>query len=290
MTKTTQKCSEGNTVPQSFRGRAMAFTSFRKEEPTFDATNMKYLAYAKETCPTTKREHWQSFVYWKNAKTLSAAGKALGNAHCEHMRGSFAQNEAYCSKEGKLIEHGIKPKQGARGDIEDICNAIMNEEITCDDIAIENPVAYHQYGRIFNKVEDLMMRKKFRTEMTTCEWIWGPTGVGKSHHAMKNYNPDTHYIYRNDNGWWEGYTQQETVIINDFRGEIKYNELLQLIDKWPHYVKRRCREPMPFTSKHIIITSSLPPEAIYHNRLAEDMIEQLMRRIIVTHLTKEQKI
>ena len=39
--------------------------------------------------------------------------------------------------------------------------------------------------------------------------------------------------------------------------------------------------PLPFTSKHIIITSSLGPEEIYNKRDAEDKIEQLMRRINV---------
>lgn len=123
------------------------------------------------------------------------------------------------------------------------------------------------------------MRRKFRTEMTTCDWLYGPTGTGKSHAAFKDFTPDTHYVWKSDNGWQDGYAQQPTVIINDFRGEIPYNELLQMVDKWPYYVKRRGREPMPFTSKHIIITSSLPPDAIYHRRLEEDSLEQLNRRI-----------
>ena len=61
-------------------------------------------------------------------------------------------------------------------------------------------------------------------------------------------------MWKDDNDWQDGYTGQETVIINDFRGGIKYAVLLQLIDKWPAFVSRRGREPAPFLAKHVIIT------------------------------------
>lgn len=285
MAKSTQKCPSGNTVP---RGRAFAFTSFKTDPPKFDEEKMKYLCYGKETCPTTGKQHWQAWVYWWHAKTISASAKNLENAHCELIKGSFVQNDAYCQKEGDYKEFGKKPNQGARGDAEDLVNNILQEKVTVDEICIENPQAYHMLRRTLERAEDILLRTKYRTEMTTCDWIWGPTGVGKSHLAFQNYNPETHYIYRQDNGWWEGYKGQHTVIINDFRGEIRYNDLLQLIDKWPHHVRRRNREPVPFLTKHIIITSSLAPDQCYHNRLSEDRIEQLLRRINVIHLTKRE--
>lgn len=97
--------------------------------------------------------------------------------------------------------------------------------------------------------------------MTEGFWYYGETGVGKSHRAFAEAGDDV-YVWVDDNGWWDGYTGQEVVIINDFRGGIKYNELLQLIDKWPYSVRRRGRPPMPFTSKKIIITSSMSPDQV----------------------------
>lgn len=124
--------------------------------------------------------------------------------------------------------------------------------------------------------------------MTKGIWYWGKTGVGKSHkvYADTSYNVSTHYDYPYDNGWWDGYRQQKYVIFNDFRDELKFNELLRIVDKWPFSVKRRCREPMPFLSEIVMITSSCPPEEIYRNSLSEnDKLDQFHRRFNVIELT-----
>jgi hypothetical protein len=49
--------------------------------------------------------------------------------------------------------------------------------------------------------------------------------VGKSHKALADFDPNTHYIYPNDKGWWDGYKQHETVVFNEFRGELDYKEM-----------------------------------------------------------------
>ena len=99
--------------------------------------------------------------------------------------------------------------------------------------------------------------------------------------SRERYHPDTHYVWKDDKGWQDGYSGQETVIVNDFRGSIPYGELLNLVDKWPHFVPRRGREPAPFLAKKFIVTSSLTPEQVYHNLAASDSLDQLSRRFKV---------
>lgn len=303
-TSELHKSGQGNIEPDpnncvesdnAKRYRSFCFTSFKVDPPIFD-NGMTYLCFSPEICPTTNRKHWQGYIHWKNAKTIKASSKCLGGITVLVAGGSPAQNRIYCgaqtyTKDNKtkeanpdFKEFGKLPEQGKRVDLDDIKDSIMNNEQKLNDIIIEQPMIFHQYGRTLERIDDLRMRKLFRTEMTTCLWIWGKTGVGKSHYAFQNYHPDTHYLWKNDNGWWDKYAQQDTVILNDFRGEIPYNELLQLIDKWPYDVKRRGREPMPFTSKHIIITSSLQPHEIYKHRMEEDSLEQLYRRITLKEL------
>lgn len=272
--------------------RLWCFTNFDldfKYQEYLDSTTAEYVAYAEEICPKTKKLHHQGFVYFNGARgSMKQVAKQLGKCHVAPCKGNIDQNEDYCSKQGTLMEFGTKPKQGFRNDLEAIKDSILEQKLSVDEICIQNPNLYHQYGRTLNKLEDIALRKRFRTEMTKCEWIYGQTGTGKSHYAFKDYNPETHYVYPNDGGWWDGYTGQDVVIINEFRGGIMYSELLELLDKWPKTVRRRGREPVPFLAKLVIITSSLSPRKVYHNiEHKADSIDQLLRRIKLVKM--EQK-
>lgn len=254
--------------------------------------------------------HIQGFVQWYNGRTVTAFNSDIGCvqgecwAHCEPNRGSALEAAGYCKKgiRGKPVggyseyfesvcgeewqgfEIGEITKQGRRVDLEELVEAVAEGEENVDDLSRTHPQQYHQYGRTLHKVEDVAMRSRFRTQMTKGIWLWGPTGVGKSHKAFENFHPDTHYVWK-DSKWQDGYTQQPIVIINEFRGTIRFSHLLQLVDKWPFSVERRGREPMPFTSTHVIITSSLHPNDVYPNKLeAQDSIEQFNRRFEVQEL------
>jgi len=247
------------------------------------ANQVRFIAFGDEVCPSTGKKHHQAFVYFYNplstsTKNLGKIGSSFGSIHCcvKPMKGSFQQNEAYCSKEGKYTKLGDEPKQGFRGDLKETVDAIVAGKIDADDIAIEDPVMYHQYGRTLRDVEAIALRRRYRTEMTEGVWIHGTTGVGKSHECYKGFSPKTHYVKNLNEDWWDGYKGQEVVIFNEFRGQVKFGELLDLMDKWPKSVKWRGREPIPFLAKKIIITSSKHPSELYSHD--EDSLNQLYRR------------
>jgi hypothetical protein len=135
---------------------------------------------------------------------------------------------------------------------------------------------------------DLRRRQMFRQKTTQGVWIHGPTGVGKSHEAFSGYNPTDFYVHDLTTDWWDDYCGQKVVIFNEFRGEIKYSQLLDLVDKWPKKVKRRGRESTPFVSEKIIITSAVPPEVCYNCNATDDKIEQLQRRFEIIHMKKRK--
>lgn len=286
MEKSEQKYSEGNTVllskKKDFKSRLQCFTCFKEEEPTFDIAKMQYLAYGKEIAPTTGKHHWQGFVYWHHPKTISASAKILKNAHVEHCRGSIDANEKYCSKENEYTTHGEKPTQGKRTDLDTIKNKLINGEITINEILLNEPMTYHLYGRTLEKIVDADTENKIRTWMTKGIWYYGKTGCGKSHKANENYSRDTHYIWNSeDKNWWDNYKGQETVILDDFRGELKYGTLLKLVDRYDFSVPRRGRAPYPFLAKTLIVTSPLKPDEVYYNMNIKDCINQLLRRFEV---------
>lgn len=246
-----------------------------------------------EHCPKTGKAHIDGYFEYptqrrwgtENKKWVKKFGKGYGDLQL--AQGTAAENRDYSEKEGGRFEtKGTAHQgQGFRTDLLGVKDDIMSGKRTVDQVALEDPSMYHQYGRTLQKIEDIALRKQHRDWMTTCDWYHGPTETGKSARAFEGYHPDTHYVWKDDKGWQDGYVGQPIVVINDFRGSISYNELLQMIDRYPHFVPRRGREPAPFLAKHVIITSSLSPGQVYHRRDDEDKIEQLLRRIkvISTH-------
>lgn len=283
-----------------FKSRLFCITNYHELDKAddrykqiIDEGKATYIAYGKEVCPTTKKEHHQMWVYFKQQKgtgkrSLNQIGKLITGvgSHTESMKGSLDSNEAYCSKEGTYTCHGDKPKPGRRVDLEDVVNDIIGNKRSVDEITLENPMLYQQYGRTLSKVEDITLRKRFRTEMTEGIWYHGPTGGGKSHQAFEGFDPDTHYVKPLEDEWWDGYTGQETVILNEFRGQLKYSEMLSLTDKWPHYVRRRNREPAPFLAKRVIVTSSKHPATLYEKAGEDDHCSQLLRRFEIVRIAQ----
>jgi len=255
--------------------------------------NIRFIAYGEETCPETGRKHHQTYMYLHEkrntgVKTLKKMGDWWGEKHCyvAAMRGSFTQNEDYCEKEGDLVKIGDEPTQGARGDLAECKNAILAGELSVDDICVEDPETFHQYGRTLERLEAIALRRKWRTEMTEGIWYHGPTAAGKSHKAFHDYDPSTHYVKNLQEDWWDGYKGQETVILNEFRGQVTFSELLDLADKWPKNVKWKCKESVPFLAKRIIVTSVLTPEQVYKNKEDEDDWGQFHRRFKTVELKK----
>lgn len=266
-----------------------------------------FMTFAKETGEKEETPHLQGYMqpndkvninkFKKEFKCWAATAKGSSQACIDYVNKGEQKKSEWEAQKTMGPNYGLnkdvystgEPRfQGERVDLKILGKRIREGETTPIDVLIENPMMYHQYGRTLEKIVDVMNRKKYRTHTTKGLWLWGGTGAGKSHKAFEDFNPETTYVWPNDKRWWDGYTSQhETVVMNDFRGEIPYNTLLQLLDKWPMTVPRRNKEPMPFTAKRIIITSSLQPHQVYKQREDEDKIAQLLRRIEVCEITAE---
>lgn len=249
-----------------------------------ESGEIRFIAYGEEVCPTTQRKHHQAYCAFDSQKTFGQMKKLFPTAHIELMRGSLKQNADYCGKESTLVKIGEEPNQGVKRNLAQVCAQIQSGESSVTEVLLDDPFLYHQYGRTIRDLEDVVLRERKRTWMTEGIWYWGPTGTGKSQRAFES-DPDAYVLEIDDNGWWDGYVGQETVIIDEFRGQIPYSKLLKLVDRYPHKVARRNREPAPFLAKRVIVTSCAPPEEIYNNLSERDSLAQLHRRFKVVHTT-----
>lgn len=294
LTTETKQTTPKNFLDKTFRTRWYpSFTSYLETAPFWNEDKMQFLQYEREICPKTGKLHWQGVVYFYNKVSFKTAQKLLkiGNAHIENIPKSGNRFDAikYTNKDQStttVYTFGEPPQQGKRCDLIELKDEIFNGTKKVTDIIEENPIMYHMYGRTLEKIEDLKLQKTWRKEMTQGIWYYGKTGTGKSTTAYENYHPDTCYNRPKDSHWWDNYKQQPTVIINEFRGDIPFDILLELVDKHPMDVPRRGRCPMPFTSKLVIITSACHPEQIYkRNLLEQDKMDQFYRRFKIIELT-----
>lgn len=96
-------------MPSRVRGFVFTLNNYSEEElqeivSTAQQHCEKYI-FGKEIAPTTKTPHIQGYLYWKNAKTISASREMLPLrvANHEPAKGTPKQNYVYCSKEGDFI-------------------------------------------------------------------------------------------------------------------------------------------------------------------------------------------
>lgn len=271
------------------RVRRVCFTSYEEAPPEFDEGWMSYLLYGREVCPTTGRVHWQGYVELSTQKTLRQVIGLLSPSHVEVAKGSAEENILYCSKDGEWVEWGESRQQGRRSDLAAVHQAILAGTMTVEDVLIESPNIYHQYGRTIEKLSDLVYAAKERDpnddlSVPTVHWFYGTTGTGKTRAAWQEMTEraellqQSYWVYNEDHGWWDTYQQQELVLIDDFRGQIPFHLMLRLLDRYPVSVSRRNKQNIPFVAKEIWITSSLPPQDVYQGLHVRDHADQLVRR------------
>lgn len=226
--------------------------------------NCKYGIFGRETAPNTGTIHLQGFCSLVKPMRFTTIKKQINNTlHIEKARGSDADNQIYCRKSGDYFEKGEPCYQGKRTDIETCIADIKAGTTDIKEIAEKHPSVYIKYHRGLHNYINLVFPKEPRSFKTEVFYFWGPPGTGKSRRALEEATAAGGGIYYKPRGdWWDGYRQQDNVIIDDFYGWIKYDELLKITDRYPYRVpiKGGYEE---FISKKIWITSNVDTDVLY---------------------------
>lgn len=257
--------------------------SFWKE--LLDKETISFYTWGEEVCPSTGRNHWQSWVHFTNTKSFSAAQKILKPRHILTMRGSIHENDVYCSKESELQSIGVKP----------ICNKEKGKmekrrwEKTWESAKIGNleeidaEIRIKHYGTL-KQIRMDYMQKPSNLDKVCGIWIYGDTNTGKS------YLIDTQFpeCYKKPaNKQWNGYQGEEVVHIEDL--DKSHHILGHYLKIWAdrYYFQADIKYgAINIRPRKFIVTSNYHPDEI---GFSEGCIEAIKRRFrIIKKDNKEQ--
>ena len=266
----------------SVQARRFALTFFRKPTKDYDDTLCTYFVSGEETCPETKRVHWQSYAELSKKLSIKAVKFLFGDntVHVEKCKGNAKQNIEYCKKDGNIYCEQGKPKQaGKRTDLIALREHYKSGKRTRQ--AIEDDgmlITVSKCPKLVNLLA--LMYTPERTEMTELHILWGPTSTGKSHTAYEESKALGEVYFKPTGKWWDGYDNQPCVIFEDFRGEIPLCQMLRICDKYPLRVQVKGGFKQ-FTSKRVYITSNLDVDEMWNSEQKgySKSIAALKRRI-----------
>lgn len=275
---------------ETVRARSWCFTWNNYFQETYQAIKdhgsgggIKYIVCGCEEAPTTGTRHLQGYVSFKNPRTMRQVkswlcGFGPGSPRLIVARGSALQNRTYCSKDGSFFEAGELPKQGQRNDLELVYDDVKQGKPIID-IIDTNASAFIKYAKNIMLLNNIINYQTHRTTRPFVLWFYGPTGSGKSRDALALCKHMGTYYYKNPtNKWWDGYLQQDCIVIDDYRRDFStFADLLRILDWYPFSLEVK-GGTVALRSTIIIFTTPKNPVDTWEGRSAEDL-NQLSRRI-----------
>ena len=236
------------------------------------STRAAYGVCGRELGDVNEIPHLQGYIRLTNPLSLEVMKKSLVRAHLIVANGSDKENQKYCSKQHCWNEWGtISEGQGQRNDIKEVAGLIRSGEVTITDVMFDYPDLYLKYSRSFEKMFNAV--QPIRKDPPQVHWRYGLAGTGKTRYVIDTYGIDNVYI-KDGTPWWDNYTQQNVILIDDFDNNIPYRTLLRILDRYSYQGQVKGGY-VQINSPHIYITCEYPPDHYWNsNELA-----QVLRRL-----------
>lgn len=215
--------------------------------------------------------HLQGAVTFKRQYTLKQLKKLHTTAHWELAKAK--QDFNYCKKAGStVIRDECYKQQGKRTDIE-----VIREEL-------EAGADMKQVLKKARSMQAVSFAKVWMAEMeehlpkgTPIEiyWYYGCSGTGKTKAVLDECSPFIPQSYK----WWDGYSGQDAVLLDDLRPEwCPPSQLLRLLDNYRYQYRVEVKGGMrPLVATKIYITTPWHPRDFWKDNNEDPL--QLLRRI-----------
>lgn len=222
--------------------------------------------------------HLQMAITFTKAKRRTAITRlpGLARAWLEPTKDLSAWRK-YCLKaDADALVIDNRKGQGSRTDIdaaiEDLRDGGINTLIN------DHASTYVRYSSGFERLAARYQVARDPAQPPEVVWIYGATGLGKSRYVHER--EEDLWVSLATHKWWDGYYQQQAILIDDMRGSwAPFSELLRILDRYPYRAEKK-GGTVQVNSARIYITTQFAPHVLYNpeNRTGEDIC-QLLRRI-----------
>lgn len=290
----------GKQLPTAGRFREWMLTIWQKSDVQLlvKLPHFKGCVVSQTDRTLVGQDHWHVFVEFGQPIRFSAIKRGLrsdGKApHIERRTKTRFGCIKYCKDKGLgwEIYGDLDQHPGQRTDIEGVYERIKSGELDSSLKVMEvNPKIYAMYkGGI-----EAMLRTYAKGRRTKpIVWVFfGDTRSGKSTRAMaeaeKYGSGETCWLGAKK--WFDGYDSQKLVIMDDFRGQMDFGDLLKALDRFPNFPEKK-GSTVNFRPEKVIITSNLHP-AVWYPRISDPSYAALLARFdileeykVVTHQPK----
>lgn len=230
------------------------------------------LIVCQETHHKTEGSHLHAFIEFKKAKTIRNPrtfdwkGYHANICKKKNAKTGWAAGVAYCTKEDQTpfirgfdMEEYFKASKQKRKYLGQKLNAGM----TLQELVKEFPEQRWSIPTL-KKAEDILKAPSGDPigwdRPSENIWICGPPRIGKSYWAHNGW--DHPFYLKNQNKWWDGYSGEETIVIDDFRTPLLAAKLINWAGEYKQFGETKGGH-VPLQHKRVIITSNFRIDELF---------------------------
>lgn len=173
-----------------------------------------------------------------------------------YCRGDYTTTKGkYKPKNEVCFEYGELSKQGERSDWRLARDTLLEGRSVVE--VIETQPHLLPNIRALTQYQTLISKSSHRDLKVIV--LYGVSGAGKTRWAFDNY-PEL--FSKPDGDWWDGYSGQKTVLLDDFAGGLPFSTLLKVADRYPLSLPVKGGF-VPAAYDTLIITSNKHPSRWY---------------------------